>query len=440
MDKPKTVKLTAGDRTFYILVNIFLAFIGLVIAIPIWSTITLSLRSNSYTGSNLEAMIPRFWQQHFVYGFNTASAAADETSGVNLSRDFFEIAGDELIVTIAENHTYELSLTGSAADYDVSAVTVDAAGEKKPFSLKAFTDGELSELPKKATTLFTNVSLPAEGTSLSFKVSGLEKNEKVVITLKNKNGDFDESFAARLVVSRFRTSLSKSAYSALLGNAGFIMAFWNSLKIFIFGVFTALFLTVPLSYCMSVKDLPGRKILNYFILIPYLFNIGMIPTYLVVQGLGLTNHLAAVFIPGAIGTYNCLIMRGFFEGIPESLMESARIDGAAEWKILLSIILPLSKPIILTIALYYGVGFWNDFMHPLLYLNDSSLQPLPILLRNILMASGMNEYVEVNAFGEAPVSAIKAASVFMSAIPMIIAYPFIQKYFTKGTMLGSVKG
>lgn len=296
MNKPKTVKLTAGDRTFYIFVNIFLALIGLAILIPIWSTITLSFRPNTFIGNNLEGMFLAPWKW------------------------------------------------------------------------------------------------------------------------------------------------SNSAYKALLGNAGFIMAFWNSLKIFVFGVFTALFLTVPLSYCMSVKDLPGRKLLNYFVLIPYLFNIGMIPTYLVVRGLGLTDHLAAVFIPGAIGTYNCLIMRGFFEGIPESLMESARIDGAAEWYILLSIILPLSKPIILTIALYYGVGFWNDFMHPLLYLNDSSLQPLPILLRNILMASGMNEYVEVNAFGEAPVSAIKAASVFMSAIPMIIAYPFIQKYFTKGTMLGSVKG
>ena len=296
MDKPKTVKLTAGDRTFYVFVNLFLVFIGLAIAIPIWSTITLSFRPNTFIGTNLEGMFLAPWKW------------------------------------------------------------------------------------------------------------------------------------------------STSAYKALLGNAGFIMAFWNSLKIFIFGVFTALFLTVPLSYCMSVKSLPGRKILNYFILIPYLFNIGMSPTYLVITGLGLTDHIAAVFIPGAIGTYNCLIMRGFFEGIPESLMESARIDGAAEWYVLLSIILPLSKPIILTIALYYGVGFWNDFMHPLLYLNDSSLQPLPILLRNILMASGMNEYVEVNAFGEAPVQAIKAASVFMSAIPMILAYPFIQKYFTKGTMLGSVKG
>jgi putative aldouronate transport system permease protein len=233
---------------------------------------------------------------------------------------------------------------------------------------------------------------------------------------------------------------STAAYKALLGNNGFLNAFINSGKIFIMGVATALFLTVPFAYVLSVKTLPGRKFLNILILIPYLFNVGLIPTYLVVTRLGLTNHLAAIFLPGAISTYNCFIMRGFFEGIPEELKESARIDGAAEVTVLMRIILPLSKPIIMTIALYYGVTFWNDFFNAMLYINSNALQPLPILLRNILMASGMNEFVEVSAFGEAPVQAIKAASVFMAAIPMIAAYPFIQKYFTKGTLLGGVKG
>lgn len=233
---------------------------------------------------------------------------------------------------------------------------------------------------------------------------------------------------------------STAAYEALLGNNGFLKAFLNSLKVLVFGVSTSLLLTIPMAYAMSVKSLPGRKILNTFVLIPYLFNVGMIPTYLVVQNLGMIDHLAAIFLPGAIGTYNCIIMKGFFEGIPEELKESARIDGAPEWYVLIRIILPLSKPIIMTIGLYYGVSFWNDFFHAMLYLNDNNLQPLPILLRNILIGSSMNEVVEVNAFGNAPISAIKAASVFMSAIPMIIAYPFIQKYFTKGTLLGSVKG
>jgi putative aldouronate transport system permease protein len=233
---------------------------------------------------------------------------------------------------------------------------------------------------------------------------------------------------------------STAAYRALLGNRGFILAFGNSLKILVMGVATALFLTIPLAYVLSVKTLPGRKFLNIFVIIPYLFSIGLIPTYLVITSMGLTNHLAAIFLPGAISTYNCIIMRGFFEGIPEELKESARIDGAPEWYVLVRIILPLSKPIIMTIGLYYGVAFWNDFFHAMLYINASDLQPLPILLRNILMASGMNEFVEMSAFGEAPIQAIKAASVFLAAIPMVIAYPFIQKYFTKGTLLGSVKG
>ena len=233
---------------------------------------------------------------------------------------------------------------------------------------------------------------------------------------------------------------STAAYQALLGNRGFLNAFVNSAKIFTMGVATSLFLTIPLAYGLSVKTLPGRRFLTILILIPYLFNIGLIPAYLVITKLGLTNHLAAVFLPGAIGTYNCLIMRGFFEGIPDELKESARIDGAAEWYVLLRIILPLSKPIIMTIGLYYGVSFWNDFFHAMLYINDNALQPLPILLRNILMSSGLGEILEVNAFGEAPIQAIKAASVFMAAIPMIAAYPFIQKYFTKGTLLGSIKG
>jgi putative aldouronate transport system permease protein len=258
------------------------------------------------------------------------------------------------------------------------------------------------------------------------------------ITMSFRPNDFIGSNFAGMFLAPWKWSTA--AYKALLGNNGFFIASKNSFLILFWGVLSALFLTIPLAYVLSIKTLPGRKFLNILILIPYLFNVGMIPSYLVVTKLGLTNHLAAIFLPGAISTYNCLIMRGFFEGIPDELKESARIDGAPEWYVLVYMILPLSKPIIMTIGLYYGVTFWNDFFHAMLYLNSNALQPLPILLRNILMASGMNEFVEVNAFGNANIQAIKAASVFMAAIPMIIAYPFIQKYFTKGTLAGSVKG
>ncbi len=233
---------------------------------------------------------------------------------------------------------------------------------------------------------------------------------------------------------------STAAYESLLGNNGFILAFFNSFKILVGGVFCALFLTIPMAYVLSVQSLPGRKIINMIVIIPYVFNVGMIPAYLLVKDIGLLNHLPAVFLPGAISTYNCIIMRQFFVGIPGELKESARIDGCSEMQVLFRIVLPLSKAIVMTIGLYYGVSFWNDFFNAMLYLNNSYLNPLPILLRNILIGAGVNENLEVSAFANAPINAIKAASVFMSAIPMVIAYPFIQKYFTKGTLLGSVKG
>ncbi len=233
---------------------------------------------------------------------------------------------------------------------------------------------------------------------------------------------------------------SFAAYHSLLGNNGFLIAFTNSLKILFQGVFFALLLTIPLAYGLSVKDLRGRKWIIIFVIIPYIFNVGLVPIYILIAKLKMINHLSAIYLPLAIGTYNMLIMKSFFEGIPNELRESAHIDGCNDLQVLVRIILPLSKAIIMTIGLYYGVAFWNDYFHPMLYLNKDMLRPLPILLRNILLAAGMNEFVEASAFGEAPIEAIKAASVFMSAIPMIVAYPFIQKYFTKGTLLGSVKG
>ena len=154
---------------------------------------------------------------------------------------------------------------------------------------------------------------------------------------------------------------STAAYESLLGNDGFLLAFINSFKILIGGVVCALVLTIPMAYVLSVNSLPGRKIINMIIIIPYVFNVGMIPAYLLVTSIGLQNHLAAVFLPGAISTYNLIIMRQFFDGIPGELKESARIDGCSEIQVLIKIILPLSKAIVMTIGLYYGVSFWNNF-------------------------------------------------------------------------------
>lgn len=258
------------------------------------------------------------------------------------------------------------------------------------------------------------------------------------ITLSFRPASFIGSYIDGMFLAPWNWSIA--AYKALLGNNGFLLAFVNSLKILFMGVACALALTIPLAYGLSTDGLPGKKFLSVYVIIPYVFNVGLVPTYILVTQMRLIDHLASVFLPVAIGTYNCLIMRSFFEGIPKELKESANIDGCNDIQVMMRIVLPLSKAIIMTIGLYYGVAFWNDYFHPMLYLNKDYLRPLPILLRNILLAAGMNEFLEANAFGDAPIDAIKAASVFMSAIPMVIAYPFIQKYFTKGTLLGSVKG
>jgi len=232
---------------------------------------------------------------------------------------------------------------------------------------------------------------------------------------------------------------SFEAYKQLFNHPAFLRATSNSLFITLAGTLISLALTTPLAYVLSNPKLPGRRLLTVLILIPYLFHAGLIPTYLVVQRLGLVDSLFAIILPGAISVANTLVMKGFFEGLPEELEEAARLDGGNDLQILWYVILPLSKPILLTIGLFYAVALWNEFFTPILYLNDARMQPLPVLLRNILMAANINEYIESDAFSNAPVQAFKAASVFITMLPMVVVYPWIQRYFTKGTLLGGVK-
>ena len=246
----------------------------------------------------------------------------------------------------------------------------------------------------------------------------------------------DPSFGMLVPPSRW----SLAAYKQFLTHPSFLVAAGNSFLILGMGVSLSLFLTVPLAYVLSVRNLPGRRFLHTLVMIPFLFNPGLIPSYLVVTGLGLYDRLLAVVVPGAINVYNVFVMKNFFEGLPEELKEAARIDGASELYILFKVVIPLSKPILLTIGLFYGVHFWNDFFNAILYLGDARLQPLPILLRNILQAANFNEYVDIDVFSEARMESLKAASVFLTALPMLLIYPWIQRYFTKGTLSGGLKG
>ncbi len=229
------------------------------------------------------------------------------------------------------------------------------------------------------------------------------------------------------------------AFKQLLSHPLFPRAMLNSVIITLGGTFISLILTVPLAYGLSVSSLPGRRLLLLFILFTFLFNPGLVPTYLLVTRFGLTNNFLAVILPPAVSVWNTLIMMSFFQGLPDELKEAARIDGANELQVLINIILPLSKPILLTIGLFYAVYFWNEFFTPILYLNDNDLMPLPVLLRNILISASFNEYVEFTAFSSTHVDALKSAAVLITMLPMLLVYPWIQRYFTKGTLVGSVK-
>jgi putative aldouronate transport system permease protein len=232
---------------------------------------------------------------------------------------------------------------------------------------------------------------------------------------------------------------SPEAFRQLLSHPLFPRAMMNSVIITLGGTLISLVLTVPLAYGLSISSLPGRRLILFFILFTFLFNPGLVPVYLLVTRLGLTNNFLAVILPPAVSVWNTLIMMSFFQGLPDELIDAARMDGANELQVLLQIILPLSKPILLTIGLFYAVYFWNEFFTPILYLNDNDLMPLPVLLRNILISASFNEYVEFNAFSSTSIDSLKSAGVLLTMLPMLLVYPWIQRYFTKGTLVGGVK-
>jgi putative aldouronate transport system permease protein len=229
------------------------------------------------------------------------------------------------------------------------------------------------------------------------------------------------------------------AYKQLLGQDAFLTALANSCIITIGGVVVNMVLTTLTAYALTFKELPGRNIFLSLILFTFLFNAGIIPTYLMVKDLNLLNTYPAVILPGAINVYNLLVMKTFFQNLPAGLRESAVVDGANELQVLWHIVLPLSKPIMLTIGLFYAVGHWNEFFLPILYLSDTNLMPLPVLLRNILTAASMNDYVGQNALSSTPEDALKMAAVILTMLPMLAIYPWIQRHFTKGVLIGGVK-
>ncbi|WP_368859054.1 carbohydrate ABC transporter permease [Cohnella sp. GbtcB17] len=235
----------------------------------------------------------------------------------------------------------------------------------------------------------------------------------------------------------FPRSVHLDSYLYVLRFSGIPEAYRITIFITIVGTLINLVMTSLGAYVLSNRELPGRNALMAIVLVTMLFNGGLIPTYLVVRALHLVDTVWALMLPFAINAWLLILMRNFFQGIPASLRESARIDGCSELGILVRIMLPLSLPIVATLSLFYGVGHWNEYINVVIYINDPKLSTLQLVLRKMYTFS--LDQLDGDSLPP-PVESIRAATVILSTLPMMIVYPFLQKYFVQGVMVGSVKG
>ena len=234
---------------------------------------------------------------------------------------------------------------------------------------------------------------------------------------------------------------SLDGYRMLLKEKDILTGFRNSVIYLAVGTTVNMLLTMLLAFPLSRREMPGRNIITFFVALTMYDSGGLIPTYLMVSNLGMVDTLWGIIVPNAISTTNMIIMRTYFQNsIPESLYEAAMLDGSNYTKYLLRVVLPLSMPIVAVIGLYYGVGHWNNYFDALIYLRSTEKQSLQLVLRNILLAnqvnSGDGSYSEASKLGVT----IKYSVIVFSCIPMMIAYPFVQRFFIKGVMIGAIKG
>lgn len=241
----------------------------------------------------------------------------------------------------------------------------------------------------------------------------------------------------------FPEKWSLKSYEYLLSTDAFMRSMGNSVYITVVGTAMSLLVTSGLSYALSRRRLQGRKIILFAILLTMLFNPGLIPSYLLVRDLHLINSTWSLILPVLTNAWYVFLMKSFFDSIPASLEESARIDGGNDMTVWFRIVLPLSLPSLAAFGLFYAVSYWNTFFYALLYINDFEKQPLQVLLQNMLIdastASGGAAAAEMMAEQRIPPETIKMAAVVIATIPIVLVYPFLQKHFAKGVMLGSVK-
>lgn len=251
----------------------------------------------------------------------------------------------------------------------------------------------------------------------------------------------DQLFIQQGRIGIIPMGLQFEAYRRVLEFPMLARSYLNTVTYTVVGTAISLVLTICASYPLSRRDLPGRNVLTAFVLLPMLFSGGLIPTFLVVNALGMRDTIWAIVIPSAIASFYVFVQRTFFEQIPAELEDAAKIDGCSYLQTLIRIILPLSVPSLVTIGLFYAVNEWNSFFPAMIYLNDEAKFPVQILLRDIVIQNQTDQvmvdvYDDKNLISES----IKYATLVVATLPILVVYPFIQKYFVQGSMIGSVKG
>lgn len=231
-----------------------------------------------------------------------------------------------------------------------------------------------------------------------------------------------------------------AGYKQLLTSERLPRSFAVSTGITLVGTALNLVVTTMMAYPLSLPHFRLRGPLLLAVLFTLLFQGGLIPTYILVRDLNLMDSYWALILPNLVSAWNLLVMKAFFESLPVEMREAARIDGASDWQVFRDVILPLSKPILATIGLFYAVAHWNSFFDAILYIQSPEKQPLQIVLRELLGSGNMNEFVEMDVRSIVSRESLQAASVVIAIVPMLLVYPFLQRHFTKGVLLGSVKG
>ena len=252
----------------------------------------------------------------------------------------------------------------------------------------------------------------------------------------------DKAAASANMVGLVPVDFTTSAYKTLLGESQFWVSFWISIKRVFLGTIINMILTILLAYPLSKskREFKGHDVYMYIVIFAMLFSGGMIPIYLTIKSYGLLNSIWALILPGAVPVFNVILLMNFFKGVPKSLEEAAAIDGASKLTILLKIYLPISMPALATIILFCIVNHWNDFFSGLVYMNKTSMYPLQTYIQQLSVdMSQSTDPEQLKRFAQVSNKTLDAAKIVVSTIPLLIIYPFLQKYFVSGIVIGAVK-